>query len=129
LARIRLKEAGTLLEARYYDGAYYLCGYAAECALKACIAKATRRSEFPDKKRVNASYTHDLACLVAAAGLLPDLQTEAANDPDFYSNWSVAKDWSEEARYSLHDGKKAQDMFRALAHRQHGVMRWIRKHW
>ena len=42
------------------DGAYYLAGYAIECALKACIAKATRRYDFPDRKKVDASHTHDL---------------------------------------------------------------------
>src|SRR5712692_7302814 len=57
LARIRLKEARVLLKAACYDGAYYLCGYAVECGLKACIAKATRRSEFPDLEKVKASYT------------------------------------------------------------------------
>jgi HEPN domain-containing protein len=32
-----------LLEAGLYAGAYYLAGYAVECALKACIAKKTAR--------------------------------------------------------------------------------------
>jgi hypothetical protein len=40
-----------------------------ECALKACIAKGTERYEFPDKKRVDASYTHNLQELVKLAGL------------------------------------------------------------
>jgi hypothetical protein len=35
LARIRLKEARVLLQAKCFDGAYYLCGYAIECGLKA----------------------------------------------------------------------------------------------
>jgi hypothetical protein len=37
LADLRAREAGVLLAARCYDGAYYLAGYAVECALKACI--------------------------------------------------------------------------------------------
>jgi hypothetical protein len=48
------------------DGAYYLAGYAVECALKACIAKETKRYEFPDKKRVDSSYSHNLDLLVKA---------------------------------------------------------------
>ena len=52
LAKIRIKEAGVLLEKRCYEGAYYLVGYAVECALKACIAKQTQRFEFPEKSRV-----------------------------------------------------------------------------
>jgi HEPN domain-containing protein len=34
LAKVRLKEANALLAAGLYDGAYYLAGYAAECALE-----------------------------------------------------------------------------------------------
>jgi HEPN domain len=57
LAKVRLKEANALFRLGLYDGAYYLAGYAVECALKACIAKGTRRYEFPDKKRVEDSYS------------------------------------------------------------------------
>ena len=60
LSRIRLKEAQALLEQGLWDGAYYLAGYAEECALKACIAKETQRHEFPDRKRVELSHSHDL---------------------------------------------------------------------
>src|ERR1035438_10042229 len=58
LSKVRLKESAALLKAGLFDGAYYLAGYAVECALKACIAKETRRFEFPDKKRVDSSYSH-----------------------------------------------------------------------
>jgi HEPN domain-containing protein len=49
LSKVRLKEAKALLDLGLYDGAYYLAGYAVECALKAGIAKETRRHQFPDK--------------------------------------------------------------------------------
>jgi HEPN domain-containing protein len=35
LALVRLNEAKVLLDAGHFDGAYYLAGYAVECALKA----------------------------------------------------------------------------------------------
>ena len=41
LALLRLKEAQVLLANGCWSGAYYLAGYAVECALKACIAKGT----------------------------------------------------------------------------------------
>jgi HEPN domain-containing protein len=129
LARIRLKEARALLKAKCFDGAYYLCGYAVECALKACIAKATRRSEFPDLDRVRGSYTHDLIALVKQAKLETPLQNEAASDPDFNRNGAVAAKWSEKARYAEHAAKKARELYRAVTGRKHGVMRWIRYHW
>jgi hypothetical protein len=49
LAAIRVKEAGILLTADCYQGAYYLAGYALECTLKACIAKQVKEFDFPDK--------------------------------------------------------------------------------
>jgi HEPN domain-containing protein len=64
LARTRLAEAKTLLGAGLPDGAYYLAGYAVECGLKACIARGTQRHEFPDKKSVDASHTHNLRDLI-----------------------------------------------------------------
>ena len=67
LALTRLKEVEVLLTNRQYSGAYYLSGYVIECALKACIAKQTHEFEFPDKKTVMDSYTHDLEKLVKIA--------------------------------------------------------------
>jgi len=49
LVAIRIKEADILLAADCYQGAYYLAGYALECALKACIAKQVKEFDFPDK--------------------------------------------------------------------------------
>ena len=51
------------------DGCYYLAGHAVEAALKACIAKATRRYEFPDKDRANRVFTHDSVKLLREAQL------------------------------------------------------------
>ena len=56
LALIRLREATILLANGEYSGAYYLAGYAVECALKPCIAKQTRRHDFPDKKLAEQSW-------------------------------------------------------------------------
>jgi hypothetical protein len=64
LAQTRLAESKALLGAGLPDGAYYLAGYSVECALKACIAKTTQRHDFPDKKSVDASHTHNLRDLV-----------------------------------------------------------------
>jgi HEPN domain-containing protein len=40
LSRLRIREARVLLEAGEFPGAYYLAGYAVECALKACVASS-----------------------------------------------------------------------------------------
>lgn len=47
LTTLRLAEARALLDAGLPDGAYYLAGYAVECALKACISRQTRQHDFP----------------------------------------------------------------------------------
>ena len=49
LADAKIKEAQALYRSGRYDGACYLAGYAVECALKACIAKRTKKHDFPDK--------------------------------------------------------------------------------
>jgi HEPN domain-containing protein len=49
LAETRIADARALFEAGRNDAAFYLAGYAVECALKACIAKKTREHDFPAK--------------------------------------------------------------------------------
>jgi HEPN domain-containing protein len=83
LARGRLTEAKTLLGTSHPNGAYYLAGYAAECGLKACIARRTERHEFPDKRTVDASHTHNLRDLVKVANLEQERLEEAKRDPLF----------------------------------------------
>lgn len=129
LARIRLREARALLANRHYDGAYYLAGYAVECALKACVARKTRRYDFPDKRIVNKSHTHDLESLVKLAGLEPQRTRQERENQAFARNWAVVKDWNEESRYRTIGEARARDLYAAISRRQHGVMRWIRQYW
>jgi HEPN domain-containing protein len=91
LARIRIKEANVLLKNGCYEGAYYLAGYAVECALKACIAKQTQRHEFPDKKRVDDSHTHDLIKLIRVAKLENELDKEIELNSTFAAYWSLVE--------------------------------------
>ena len=77
---IRRREASALLTAGQYHGAYYLAGYAVECALKACVAKQVRRYDFPDRKLANEVYTHDLEKLMKLSGLAPELEKEMATN-------------------------------------------------
>jgi HEPN domain-containing protein len=126
---VRLQEARVLLESGNSEGAYYLSGYAVECGLKACIAKQTKRHDFPDRKTVADSYTHDLARLVRVAGLEPALDQELRTDPIFRRYWTVVKDWSEESRYQRRTAQEARDLYQAISDRRHGVLPWIRGRW
>lgn len=50
LSRIRARDSKVLLDGGSFAGGYYLMGYAVECAIKAAIAKQTKRYEFPNRR-------------------------------------------------------------------------------
>ena len=130
LACLRITEANILLSNNCYDGAYYLAGYAVECALKACIAKMTREYDFPDKKLALESYTHDLGKLARLAGLEPELEEKMSCSQAFATYWAVVKDWSEEMRYNSDVTRQAASgMIEAISDEKDGVMAWLKKSW
>lgn len=127
---MRISDARVLLRAGRYQGAYYLSGYAVECGLKACIAKQVRRHDFPDKKTVADSYTHNLDQLVKVAGLSQVHATELGSNANFALNWGIVKDWSEQDRYDPSiSAVDARDIYSAVTARTNGVLIWLRKHW
>jgi hypothetical protein len=125
LAQLRVEEAKALMAAKKYSGAYYLAGYAVECAFKACIAKKTRRYSLPDKEHANKAYTHDLERLLDLAGLKAALQA----DPARLANWSIVKDWSEQARYVRKTRAAAEALLGAITDTANGVLPWIQAQW
>ena len=129
LSTTRLKEAQALLDLDLWDGAYYLAGYSVECALKACIAKTAKRFEFPDKKRVDASHSHNLRELIKIAGLENARIEIESIDEGFRINWETVQSWSEQSRYRRHTPKSAQELVTGIGDKRHGVMRWIKLHW
>ena len=129
LCSIRIKEAKILLDSRCYDGAYYLASYAVECALKACIAKKTRRYEFPDWKLAEKSWTHDLGRLLDAEGLQKECQKQLDADGEFALRWTLVTDWSEQSRHQTTDRLKAQIIYDAIVNRKHGVLKWLKTFW
>ena len=128
LALTRLEEVQVLLNNHQYSGAYYLSGYVIECALKACIAKQTQEFDFPDKKTVMDSYTHDLEKLVKVAKLDKELKS-LLNDANFSLRWLEVRDWSEESRYQTHNRQTALDIYSAITDPTHGVLQWLQQHY
>ena len=101
-----------------------------ECALKACIASATRRHDFPDKTRVQNSHTHNLVNLLRLAVLDVTLELDSQARPTIARNWSVVKDWTVDTRYSRSvTARQARDLYRAVAQRGTGVLPWLRQYW
>ena len=130
ISRLRVKEARALLQAGYFQGAYYLLGYSLECAIKACIAKQVAKHDFPVLQTVKDSHIHDLAKLLRTAGLYDKLVNDGKTAPALSVNWAIAKDWSSSVRYQ--DDKTPQavkDFFSACTSPKHGILNWLKKSW
>lgn len=129
LAEERVRDAEALLNAGQWSGAYYLAGYAIECALKACIAKLINQYDFPDKDLASKSYTHKIGNLVDVAELELLRKTDAEANPGLGRNWQVVKDWDEKARYEQWTESQARKLFAAITDIRNGVLPWIMGHW
>lgn len=128
LAVIRLEDARILLRNGRFEGCYYLSGYAVECGLKACVAKLTKRHDFPDMS-LKEAYTHDLIKLLRIGKLEGARNREFELDREFELNWYVVKEWRAESRYENPDRQQTESLFKTVADRKHGVLRWLRQHW
>ena len=128
LAQLRASEAAMLAKNGKSMGAYYLGGLAVECALKACIAKSTKRYQFPrDRKFVDQAYSHDLRRLLELAGLSERLNEDLESNPNFAAKWAIVETWNVNTRYET-SGLKGFDMDTAISS-PGGVLEWIKQHW
>jgi HEPN domain-containing protein len=129
LANERISDVKVLLAARHWSAAYYLAGYSVECALKACIAKLMKSEEFPDRNFAEKCWTHSLPQLLGLAGLKSDLENSAKADPDLADNWDAVKEWNESSRYDRTTKVKAENLYKAIIDKKHGVLSWLKRCW
>jgi len=129
LSNTRIREAKILFAAGEYSGAYYLAGYAVECALKACFAKAVRRYDFPEKGSADKVFTHDLPALLKLAKANVELEAERKANPRFANCWDEVVKWSETSRYFVWTKDQAEVLLDAILRRKDGVMPWIKQRW
>ena len=130
LAEARVADAEALLQGRRWAAAYYLLGYAVECALKACAAKQFHEHEVPEKKFVIELYTHELGKLLNLSGVKASQQAQATADPRFEVNWNTVRDWNETYRYDHSTTEtKARDMLIAVTDPSSGVLPWLKTQW
>src|SRR5947209_173105 len=107
LAQLRLEDAEGLLAIKRWACAYYVAGYAVECALKALIVRGAERtgSLFDDKKLaiqlLDGFFIHDLEKLVKVAGLEADFGLARGANPALDNNWTIAKGREETSRYGM----------------------------
>jgi len=107
-----------------------LTGLAIECALKACLARAVKEHDYPDKKFVNDMYQHNLQKLMGLdAALLAALEADMALDPELGANWKTVQDWDDEKRYDIVDEQEAMGLYDGATEAVSGVMPWIRGRW
>ena len=134
IAKARLKDAKALLGRRRWSGAYYLCGYAIECGLKACLLRHLGESDaiFGDPgylKELKDCWTHDLVKLVNLAGLDATFGTARAASPALERFWRVTKDWEETSRYEEKNEAEAKTLYEAVNNKPDGVFQWLQTHW
>lgn len=131
LSTQRIEEAQALLTAKHWPGAYYLTGYALECALKACVLAYVERTGiiFEDKKYAEKCWTHDIEELVRLAFLTVERDKAAGTNPILGQNWLTAKDWSEVSRYRNSTQLQAEELFSALADNNDGILSWVKTFW
>ena len=88
-----------LLKAKRFDGAFYLCGYAVELALKARMCRTLGWQGFPENARDFKEFrllkTHDLEVLLRFSGV------EGRVKAKHFAEWSVVLDWNPEKRYQV----------------------------
>ncbi len=129
LSNARIRAAKILFAAAEYSGAYYLAGYAVECALKACIAKDTQQHDFPDRERAQKSYSHRPIDLMRVADLYNEFQAAMLSDPILATNWTVVSKWTEQSRYEFWTAVDADGLLNAVIREPDGVLPWIKRHW
>jgi hypothetical protein len=130
LAELHLEHARALLDVQLYSGAYYMCGYVIECALKACICKQTNQYDFYSyPKEAQQAWSHNFANLIDASGLEEQFEAARQADSALDVKWNEVEDWSESSRYEPRGQGKAEELFAAVSDPNHGVLACIKRFW
>jgi hypothetical protein len=132
LAGERLADAQVLVAGQRWSGAYYLAGYAVECALKACVLayiESHMEVIFTKRRYVEDCWTHEIEKLVKQAGLGDQLDSATTNDEDLERNWQAVKHWTEGSRYGTKSQQDAEELLAAITDPKAGVLTWLKGFW
>lgn len=131
LVEERLKDAVALTTAGQWPAAYYLAGYAVECALKSCILRRVIDEGliFTEPKFAERCWVHDLEILLKLAALEKALGLDIRADPVLGGHWDTIKEWKETSRYLLKSETKARQLLEAISHPTNGLLQWLRRYW
>lgn len=132
MAEERVLDAAALLAGGRWSFAYYVAGYAVECALKSCVLARMiyTGGVFRDRKFSEWCWTHDFADLVKLAGLTDELNGELSRPGNpFAAHWGLTAQWRETSRYEVKTQAEARALFEAITADPDGVLKWIRNFW
>lgn len=132
LADGKLKEAYCLFDNNFFDGAYYIAGYAVELLLKAKVCKTLGIPNFflfDTKKAKAETYkpfkAHDYSQLLVLSGIYSDLDSELNKNVVFKGHWSIVTSWNQGSRYLT---GKTQAEVKSFLISINEVSTWIKKH-
>src|SRR5262249_22115424 len=135
MAEERIKDAKALLDGGRWAFAYYVAGYAIECALKSCVLARMIHTGwvFQEKIKGDECRTHEFGKLIDLAGLKDELNTRLAASAKaghvFIKHWAVVTQWKETSRYESKTEPGARALYEAITHDPEGVFRWIQNYW
>ena len=135
LSNERVLDAEALLRGKRWAFAYYVAGYAVECALKSCLLARMIDTGlvFQPKFKADTCLTHDFKVLVDHAGmrdlLNEKLQESAAGSQAFVENWKRVCRWTSDDRYDPKTEDGAVALRDAIIDQPDGILPWIMKYW
>ena len=132
----RIKDAASLIKGRRWSFAYYVAGYAVECAIKSCLLARMINTGWifdEETKKIDDCRTHDFLKLISIAGLRDELNEKlkqsAASGGEWASNWNTVCSWKVTSRYESKEELEARELYTAITDKTHGVLKWIRNYW
>jgi hypothetical protein len=142
MAEERILDAQALLNGSRWAYAYYIAGYAVECALKSCLLARMPLTGwiFQEEVKIDECLTHDFGKLIDLAGLRDELNNKlaasaaaaAAGGPPggpFVNHWGKVTQWKVTSRYESKTELEARELYAAITHDPDGVLRWIQNYW
>lgn len=114
IAEDRILDAKALLDADRWACAYYVAGYAVECALKSCVLKYVAESGviFDDEKWAKQVRTHDLGTLVKLANLEAPFGVDLGADQNLRAYWGDCQCLDGRETISAEGGGRSQGPLR-----------------
>ena len=135
LTNERLLDVQALIRGKRWSFAYYVAGYAVECALKSCLLARMIETGwvFQEKAKIADCLTHDFEDLIRIAGmkevLNERLAESAAGNRAFVENWDTVLLWKSSNRYDVKIKAEAVALRDAIIDQADGILPWIMKYW